>query len=79
MDFRAFVDCFIPLHYGSSSSRNVKVVAFGKAVLGMVAAVEGLLGEHVVEGVASVPVGAVERARRQLPHWNTPSLGSKTR
>ena len=78
VDFRALVDCFIPMHYGCSS-RNVKVVAFGKAVLGMVAAVEELLGEHVVEGVASVPVGAVERARRQLPHWNTPSLGSKTR
>ena len=38
---------------------NVKVVGFGKAVLGMVEALEGLLGEHIATGVASVPVGSV--------------------
>ncbi len=36
---------------------NVKVVAFGKAVLGMVNAIEDLLGDHIVAGIASVPVG----------------------
>ena len=38
---------------------NVKVVAFGKAVLGMVGALESILGGHIVSGVASVPVGSV--------------------
>ena len=42
---------------------NVKVVAFGKAVLGMVEAVETLLGDHIVGGVASVPVGGVSEYR----------------
>ena len=42
---------------------NVKVVAFGKAVLGMVEAVETLLRDHIVSGVASVPVGGVGEHR----------------
>ena len=37
--------------------KNVHVVAFGKAVLGMVRGVEEVLGSHIVEGVASVPYG----------------------
>lgn len=57
---------------------NVKVVAFGKAVLGMVSAVESILGEHVIEGVASVPVGAVETAQKCYPH-HIPAPPSKTR
>jgi glycerate 2-kinase len=40
-------------------NHNVKVVAFGKAVLGMVGALESILGGHIVSGVASVPVGSV--------------------
>lgn len=57
---------------------NVKVVAFGKAVLGMVSAVEGILGEHIVEGVASIPVGAMEMAQKCYPHY-LPAPSSKTR
>lgn len=38
---------------------NVKVVAFGKAVLGMLEALEELLGDHLVGGIASVPVGSI--------------------
>lgn len=53
-------------------------MAFGKAVLGMVAAAEGLLGNHVVEGVASVPVGAVDTARKFYPH-HLPPQGSQVR
>lgn len=37
--------------------RNVKVLAFGKAVLGMVAAVHRLLHDHIATGHASIPVG----------------------
>ena len=48
------------------SFSNVKVIAFGKAVLGMVACLESLLGEHIVEGVASVPVGSMETAQAAL-------------
>lgn len=42
---------------------NVKVVAFGKAVLGMVEALESLLGQHIVAGVASVPKGVMGRVQ----------------
>ena len=38
--------------------RNVRLAAFGKAAPGMVRAAEGILGEHIVAGIASVPVGA---------------------
>ena len=41
----------------------MKVVAFGKAVLGMVEALESLLGPHVTCGVASVPVGSATTHR----------------
>ena len=37
--------------------KNVSVVAFGKAVLGMTKAVEDVLGDQIVRGVASIPVG----------------------
>ena len=42
----------------------MKVVAFGKAVLGMVEALEGLLGPHLIGGVASVPMGSVIQHRK---------------
>ena len=38
-------------------NHNVHVIAFGKAVLGMCKAVQLLLGDHIVSGVASIPVG----------------------
>ena len=41
--------------------RNVYVVGFGKAVLGMARAVEDVLGEHVVQGILSIP-----RNQRQI-------------
>lgn len=37
--------------------RNVSVVAFGKAVLGMAKAVEDILTGHITKGVASIPLG----------------------
>lgn len=37
--------------------KNVSVVAFGKAVLGMAKAVEDILKDQVRQGVASIPVG----------------------
>ncbi|XP_010623738.1 glycerate kinase isoform X2 [Fukomys damarensis] len=37
--------------------QNLYLVGFGKAVLGMAAAVEELLGQHLVQGVISVPKG----------------------
>ena len=47
----------------------MKVVAFGKAVLEMLVSLETLLGGHITDGIASVPVGAVEAAQRtDLPH-----------
>jgi len=40
--------------------KNVYVAAFGKAVLGMIRAVEEIVGDHLVRGVASVPWGIRE-------------------
>lgn len=37
--------------------RNVFVVGFGKATLGMARAVEDILGEHIVKGIISIPRG----------------------
>lgn len=38
-------------------NRNVSVVAFGKAVLGMAKATEDILRDNITRGMASVPVG----------------------
>ncbi|XP_007888476.2 glycerate kinase [Callorhinchus milii] len=43
--------------------KNVYLVGFGKAVLGMAAAAEDLLGEHMLQGVISVPSGIQEVLR----------------
>lgn len=48
--------------------QNLYLVGFGKAVLGMAAAAEELLGQHLVQGVISVPRGiraAMEHAGKQ--------------
>ncbi|XP_074644737.1 glycerate kinase-like [Tubulanus polymorphus] len=37
--------------------KNVYVVGYGKAVLGMIRATENVLGDHIAKGVASIPVG----------------------
>ena len=40
-----------------SLNHNIHVLAFGKAVLGMSQAVHQILGDHVVDGVVTIPVG----------------------
>ncbi|XP_032724124.1 glycerate kinase isoform X2 [Lontra canadensis] len=48
--------------------QNLYLVGFGKAVLGMAAAAEELLGQHLVQGVISVPKGiraAMEHSGKQ--------------
>lgn len=47
---------------------NVHIVAFGKAVIGMVRAAEEALGDHVVGGIASVPFG-IQDTLKQLGKW----------
>ena len=56
----------------------MKVVGFGKAVLGMATAVERLLGDHVTAGLVSVPVGILEAASKMFPH-DMPHSDSKIR
>ena len=53
------------------------VAAFGKAVLGMIRAVEDLLGEHIVRGVASVPHGIRETLSKNDLHHHIPKQDSK--
>ena len=48
--------------------RNVHVVAFGKAVMGMVKAVDDILGPNIVRGVASIPHG-LPKAIKVLDHF----------
>ncbi|MGH0178572.1 UNVERIFIED_CONTAM: hypothetical protein FKN15_077863 [Acipenser sinensis] len=48
---------------------NVHLVGFGKAVLGMAAAAERILGDHLVRGVVSVPHG-IQEALRQAGKGN---------
>ncbi len=50
----------------------MKVVAFGKAVLGMVAGVESVIGDHIIEGVASVPIGTMSTATSNFPQYLPP-------
>jgi glycerate kinase len=45
-------------------NRGVHIVAFGKAVLGMVRAAEDVLGEKIVGGIASVPIGMPDMLRK---------------
>ena len=47
---------------------NVYIVAFGKAVIGMVKTAEDILGEHVVKGIASVPHG-IQSTFKTLGKW----------
>ena len=37
--------------------KNVKLIAAGKAVGGMVRAVQDLIGDHIIKGVVSLPLG----------------------
>ena len=55
----------------------MKVVAFGKAVLGMVDALESILGDHIIGGVASVPSGAVNthKEKRRVRYIEIIGLG----
>uniref|UniRef100_UPI00358DFC29 glycerate kinase n=1 Tax=Myxine glutinosa TaxID=7769 RepID=UPI00358DFC29 len=41
-------------------NHNVTVVGFGKAVLGMAAYVDALLGDHIIRGIVSIPKGLPE-------------------
>ncbi|XP_058022421.1 glycerate kinase isoform X2 [Ahaetulla prasina] len=43
--------------------RNLYVVGFGKAVLGMAAVAEDILGSHLTQGIISVPQGIQETLR----------------
>ena len=54
--------CWHTLHH------NVHIVAFGKAVIGMVRAAEEALGDHIVSGIASIPHG-IQDSLKQLGKW----------
>lgn len=47
-----------------SLEKNLYLVGFGKAVLGMAAAVEQIVGNHLVEGVISIPQGMEESLKQ---------------
>ncbi|NXJ64696.1 GLCTK kinase, partial [Rostratula benghalensis] len=44
--------------------RHLYLVGFGKAVLGMAAAAEEILGDHLVQGIINVPLGIQESLQR---------------
>ena len=45
------------------------VIAFGKAVIGMVKAVEDVIGNHLISGVACVPAGTLNALSRVHPEY----------
>ena len=45
-------------------NNNVYIAAFGKAVAGMVRAAEDVLGDNIVGGFASIPVGLTDTMRK---------------
>ncbi|CDW52533.1 DUF4147 and MOFRL domain containing protein [Trichuris trichiura] len=60
-------------------NHNVYIVAFGKAALSMCRGAVSALGNHIVRGVASVPVGAIARsdkAKHFLPNRITVHEGA---
>jgi len=61
-----------PLH-----SRNVHVVAFGKAVIGMVSAIEPILGSYLTTGIASIPTGMMDSLRQYSRTDLLPSPNSR--
>eukprot|EP00040_Diaphanoeca_grandis_P018772 m.98793 g.98793 ORF g.98793 m.98793 type:complete len:461 (-) comp27097_c0_seq2:36-1418(-) len=50
-------------------SHNVRVYGFGKAVIGMVAAVDELLGDHVADGLVSIPKGTITTMQANHPEF----------
>jgi len=48
--------------------RNVHIVAFGKAVIGMVKTAEEILHDQVVSGIASIPWG-IQDVFKHLGKW----------
>lgn len=42
--------------------KNVHIIGFGKAVLGMASALESKLKEHIVGGIISIPKGTIKPA-----------------
>lgn len=44
--------------------RDLYLVGFGKAVLGMAAAAEEILGDHLTRGIINVPLGIQESLQR---------------
>eukprot|EP00035_Acanthoeca_spectabilis_P040033 m.66893 g.66893 ORF g.66893 m.66893 type:complete len:471 (-) comp9836_c0_seq1:243-1655(-) len=63
-------DTLTLVHSGTTFdlATNVKVYGFGKAVSGMVAAADAMLHDHIVGGVASIPLGTVDTLRASHPH-----------
>lgn len=47
-----------------SLKHNVHLVGFGKAVLGMAAETERIVGDHLVKGIISVPHGIQQTLRQ---------------
>ncbi|MFT7804438.1 glycerate kinase [Arapaima gigas] len=57
-------DCLLVDSRRFPLSRNLHLVGFGKAVLGMAAEAERIVGDHLVQGVISVPHGIQETLRK---------------
>ncbi|XP_063283556.1 glycerate kinase [Pelobates fuscus] len=62
-----------------SLNRNLYLVGFGKAVLGMAASVEQILGKHLLEGVISIPRGMEESLKQAGRREMLLSSGSSIR
>lgn len=57
------VDELVVAEHSFKLRHNLYLVGFGKAVLGMAAEVERIVGDHLVHGIVSVPHGIEETLR----------------
>lgn len=58
--------CLLPLLTPISS---IIVIAFGKAVMGMVKAIEEILSKHLISGVACIPAGTLNTLSVTRPEY----------
>ncbi|KAM9483165.1 glycerate kinase isoform 1-T2 [Clarias gariepinus] len=71
------VDELVVAEHSFKLRHNLYLVGFGKAVLGMAAEVERIVGDHLVHGIVSVPHGIEETLRHHRKLNMLPNARSK--
>ena len=65
-----FFHCFLQYSHGDQNkslaltNKKCHVAAYGKAVIGMVTAVESVLGDRIESGIASIPTNILQELKK---------------